>query len=193
KVENDLSLDEAVDEVMVELVGEVDGRGYLSVGQRGVHAGYVQVAAVVRPLATVGWHEGRHPAAVGVAQGLALLRAVGEQVSTCRQGLTGSETGNKDCALAGEPEETCSQTGDGEGQTDGGGVTDFTDRDSRQEKQQDCRNHKEGEGETWAVADGKSNGQKKRQGETLQMELEDGLRREEEGFDLSTRSEQIFN
>lgn len=26
-----------------------------------------------------------------------------------------------------------------------GGVTHFTDRDSRQEKQQDCRNHKEGE------------------------------------------------
>lgn len=61
-------------------------------------------------------------------------------------GLTGSETGNKDCAVAREPEETRgSQTRDSQGQTDGG-VTDFTDRDSRQEKQQDCRNHKEGEG-----------------------------------------------
>lgn len=45
-----------------------------------------------------------------------------------------------------EPEETRgSQTGDSQDQTDGG-VADFTDRDSRQEKQQDCRNHKEGEG-----------------------------------------------
>ena len=61
-------------------------------------------------------------------------------------GLTGSETGNKDCAVAREPEETRgSQTRDSEGQTDGG-VTDSTDRDSRQEKQQDCGNHKEGEG-----------------------------------------------
>lgn len=76
------------------MVGEVDRRGYLSVGQRGVHAGYVQVAAVVRSLAPVGWHEGWHPAAVGVAQGLALLRAVGEQVSTCRQGTDrGMENG----------------------------------------------------------------------------------------------------
>lgn len=65
------------------MVGEDDGGGYLSVGQRGVHAGDVQVAAVVRPLAPVGRHEGRHPAAVGVAQGLALLRAVGEQVGAC--------------------------------------------------------------------------------------------------------------
>lgn len=76
------------------MVGEVDGRGYLSVGQSSVHAGYVQVAAVVRPLAPIGWHEGRHPAAVGVAQGLALLRAVGEQVSACRHGTDrGMENG----------------------------------------------------------------------------------------------------
>lgn len=67
------------------MVGQVGGGRYLSVGQRGVHAGDVQVAAVVWPLTPVGWHEGRHPAAVGVAQGLALLRAVGEQVSTCRE------------------------------------------------------------------------------------------------------------
>lgn len=43
-------------------------------------------------------------------------------------GLTGSDTGNKVCAVTGEPEETQgSQTRDSEGQTDGG-VTDFTDR-----------------------------------------------------------------
>ena len=71
------------------MVGQVDGGGYLSVGQRGVHAGDVQVAAVVRPLAPVGRHEGRHPAAVRVAQGLALLRAVGEQVSACREDKDG--------------------------------------------------------------------------------------------------------
>lgn len=63
------------------MVGKVDGGGYLSVGQRGVHAGNVQVTAVVRTLAPVGWHEGWHPAAVGVTQGLALLCAVGEKVS----------------------------------------------------------------------------------------------------------------
>lgn len=68
-----------------ELVGQVDGGGYLCVGQCGVHAGDVQVAAVVRPLTPLGRHEGRHPAAVGVAQGLALLCAVGEQVSTCSE------------------------------------------------------------------------------------------------------------
>lgn len=62
------------------MVGEVDGGRYLSVGQGGVHAGDVQVAAVVRSLAPVGWHKGRHPAAIGVAQGLAFLRAVGEKV-----------------------------------------------------------------------------------------------------------------
>ncbi len=67
------------------MVGEVDGGGYLSVWQRGVHAGDMQVAAVVRPLAPVGWHEGWHPAAVRVAQGLALLCAVGEQVSTYKE------------------------------------------------------------------------------------------------------------
>lgn len=68
-----------------ELVGEVDGRGYLSVGQCGVHAGDVQVAAVVRPLAPVGRHKSRHPAAVGVAQGLAFLCAVRKEVSTWRE------------------------------------------------------------------------------------------------------------
>ena len=67
------------------MIGEVDGGGYLSVGQRGVHAGDVQVAAVVRPLAPVGRHKGGHPAAVRVTQGLALLRAVGEQVSACSE------------------------------------------------------------------------------------------------------------
>lgn len=66
------------------MVGQVDRRGYLSVGQRGVHAGHMQVAAVVGPLAPVGGHERRHPAAVRVAQGLALLGAVGEQVSAWR-------------------------------------------------------------------------------------------------------------
>lgn len=78
------------------MVGEVDRGGYLSVGQRGVHAGHVQVAAVVRPLAPIGRHEGRHPAAVGMTQGLALLRAVGEQVSACREDAdrgTGSTAG----------------------------------------------------------------------------------------------------
>lgn len=67
------------------MVGEVDGGRYLSVGQRSVHAGDVQVAAVVRPLAPVRRHKGRHPASVGVTQGLALLSAVRKQVSTCRE------------------------------------------------------------------------------------------------------------
>lgn len=71
------------------MVGEVDGGGYLSVWQRGVHAGDVQVAAVVRTLAAVRRHEGRHPAAVGVTQGFALLRAVGEQVGACAQDSDG--------------------------------------------------------------------------------------------------------
>lgn len=100
-------------------------------------------------------------------------------------GLTGSETGNKDRAVAREPEETRgSQTGDSEGQTDGG-VTDFTDRDSRQERQQDCGNHKEGEGETWAIADGKSNGQKRRGRPGPRR----WAHREGEEFALSTRNE----
>lgn len=63
-----------------ELVGKVDGGRYLSVRQRGVHAGHVQVATVVWPLAPIGRHKRWHPAAVGVPKGLALLRAVGEKV-----------------------------------------------------------------------------------------------------------------
>ena len=58
---------------------------YLCVGDR-VHARHVEVAAVVRTLAPVGRHEARHPAAIWVAQGLALLRAVREQISTCTSG-----------------------------------------------------------------------------------------------------------
>lgn len=67
------------------MVGEVDGGGYLSVGKRGVHAGDVQVATVIRPLASIRRHKGRHPAAVGMTQGLTLLCAVGEQVGACRE------------------------------------------------------------------------------------------------------------
>lgn len=56
---------------------------YLCVRDR-VHAGHVEVAAVVRALTPVRGHEARHPAAVRVAQGLALLCAVREQVGACR-------------------------------------------------------------------------------------------------------------
>ncbi len=74
------------------------------------------------------------------------VRALCGSNRVANSGLTGSETGNKDCAAAREPEETrSSQTRDGKGQTDGE-VTDFTDRDSRQQKQQDRGNHKEGDG-----------------------------------------------
>ena len=63
-----------------QLVGKVDGGRYLSVRQCCIHAGHVQVATVVGPLAAISRHKRRHPAAVGVTQGLALLRAVGEKV-----------------------------------------------------------------------------------------------------------------
>lgn len=48
-----------------------------------VHAGHVEVAAVVWALAPVGGHEAGHPAAIRMAQGLALLRAVREQIGPC--------------------------------------------------------------------------------------------------------------
>lgn len=67
-----------------QLVGKVDGGRYLSVGKRGIHAGHMQVATVVGPLAPIRRHKRWHPAAVGVTQGLALLRAVGEKVRAWR-------------------------------------------------------------------------------------------------------------
>lgn len=78
------------------MVGEVDGGGYLSVRQCGIHARDMQIAAVVRPLAPVGRHKGGHPAAVRVAQGLAFLCAVRKQVSAWRED-TGRwmESGNR--------------------------------------------------------------------------------------------------
>lgn len=63
-----------------QLVGKVDRGRYLSVRQRCIHAGHMQVATVVRPLAPIRRHKRRHPAAVGVTQGLALLCAVGEKI-----------------------------------------------------------------------------------------------------------------
>lgn len=43
----------------------------------------MQVAAVVQALAAVRRHEAGHPAAVGVAERLTLLRAVGEEIDSC--------------------------------------------------------------------------------------------------------------
>lgn len=46
----------------------------------------------------------------------------------------------QDCAVTREPETTRARQA--------GGVTDFRNRDSRREKRQDCRKHKEREGKT---------------------------------------------
>lgn len=73
---------------------------YLCVRDR-VHAGHVEVAAVVRALTPVGGHEARHPAAVRVAQGFTLLRAVREKVGTCGgRGGTGEDRGKWSPSLA---------------------------------------------------------------------------------------------
>lgn len=70
------------------------------------------------------------------------------------------ETGNKDCAVDREQEDTRGPLiRNSEGQADGG-VTDFIDRDSRQEKKKDCRKREGEEGGPVQLADGKSNGQR---------------------------------
>lgn len=50
----------------------------------GVHARYVQIAAVIRSLASIGRDKGRHPAPIGVAQRFTFLRAVGEEIHACQ-------------------------------------------------------------------------------------------------------------
>lgn len=50
----------------------------------GVHARYVQIAAVIRSLASIGRDKGRHPAPIRVAQGFTFLCAVGEEIHACK-------------------------------------------------------------------------------------------------------------
>ena len=51
----------------------------------GVHAGNMQIAAIISSLASIRRDERRHPAPVWVAQGFTFLGAVGEEIHTCER------------------------------------------------------------------------------------------------------------
>lgn len=50
----------------------------------GVHARYMQIAAVICSLASIGWNKGRHPAPIWVAQCFTFLCAIGEEIHACK-------------------------------------------------------------------------------------------------------------
>lgn len=57
-----------------------------------VHARYVQIAAVIRSLASIGWDERRHPAPIWVAQCFTFLCAIGEEIHACKHERKKKET-----------------------------------------------------------------------------------------------------
>lgn len=50
----------------------------------GVHARYMQIAAVICSLASIRWDKGRHPAPIWVAQCFTFLCAIGEEIHACK-------------------------------------------------------------------------------------------------------------